>query len=241
MNAICRPGLCVFFVIGCFSVAQAEEKPSPTRNEYDQFIQSYTAKAEPGWFAGPKGGSERVQVPLKLIVTAIFDDDPQAHSPNRVFFGESRNECEIAPDGRVCHSSYSPFGLKAGESTISDADLKRLDTLLAKLPDDGARLPTYNRRVVLRVPEGDHSRARVYDRANAPEEVLEILRLTESRIGPWVPGFEPEDTVRLHDFQHGLHTVLSPAGLLVSAANNTPFMVVDPATHKLVKDNQGYY
>ncbi len=237
MNAMCRSCLCVVVVIGCISFAVAEEKPGPKRSEYDRFIQPYTAKVESGWFPGPKGGFDRVEVPLKLIVTAIVDDEPRAHAREPDFSRECRFGCQVASDGRVYHFSYEPFASKGGGyPTIPDADRKRLDKLLLKLPDDGARLPPFDRRVVLQVPEGDHSRARVYDRANAPDEVLEILRLTESGIGPWVPEFKPESTVRLHDFQHGLHTVLTPAGLLVSVASNTPFIVVDPTAHKLLKE-----
>lgn len=186
MNAMCRSCLCVVFVVGC-GAAQTEEKPGPQRAEYDRFIQPYTAEVPSGWFSGPK-------VPLKLIVTAIVGDDPQAHAKDPYNSRESRYGCQVATDGRVYHFDIGPFGAKGGDSTIPSTDLKRLDALLMKLPDDGVRLPPFDRRVVVQVPEGNHCRARVYDRANAPDEVLEILRLTESRIGPWVLQFKPENT-----------------------------------------------
>jgi hypothetical protein len=34
------------------AAAQADEKPSLKRTEYDQFIQPYTVKAKPGCFVG---------------------------------------------------------------------------------------------------------------------------------------------------------------------------------------------
>ena len=82
---------------------------------------------------------------------------------------------------------------------IPNADQKRLDQLLSRLPDDGARLPPPGRRVVLQVPEGDHSRARVYDLANAPDEVLEILRLSQSGIRSWAWQFKPEKDLKVGD------------------------------------------
>ena len=49
---------------------------------------------------------------------------------------------------------------------------RRLDELLSKLPDDGGHLPPNGRRLVIQTPEADRFRARVYDLADAPEEVL---------------------------------------------------------------------
>jgi len=46
MHAIYRPCLCVLFVIRCFSLAWAEQKLSPSRTEYDKFLQTYTAKPQ---------------------------------------------------------------------------------------------------------------------------------------------------------------------------------------------------
>ena len=87
MNVMFRSCPCVFLVIGCFSVAQAkekpgpqrgecgaaqpEEKPGPSRAEYDKFLQTYTAKPQSWHFRGQK--------PLKLIVTAIMHDEPKAN------------------------------------------------------------------------------------------------------------------------------------------------------------------
>ena len=94
MNAICRLCLCVAFVISCVS-AWADEKPSPKRSEYEQFIQPYMETAPQGWFPGPENRSEKivhtsnVQVRLKLVVTAIEGDEPQAKGQEPIFFRES--------------------------------------------------------------------------------------------------------------------------------------------------------
>ena len=61
-----------------------------------------------------------------------------------------------------------------GYPPISDADRERLDKLLSKLPEDAAYEPPMGRRLYLQVPEGDHAQTRLYDRANAPDEVWDI-------------------------------------------------------------------
>ncbi len=236
MNATCRSCLCVFFVIGCMS-AWTEDKPGPKRSEYDRFIQSYTGKVEPGWFPGPKGEFDRVQVPLKLIVTAIENDGPQANAQEPEFFLPTRYGCQVAADGRVYIFYKDSMGSRGGGyPTIPDVDQKRLDKLLLKVPDDGARLPPPGRRVVLQVPEGDHSRAHVYDRANVPDEVWEILRRSFSGIQSWVPEIKSESDIRVgSDARHGL-LALTPAGQLVVASLNSSLTFWDPTTHKKVNE-----
>ena len=56
MNAMCRPCLYVVVVIGCGSFEVAEEKPSPKRSEYDEFIKYHTGKVEPEWFLDQRLG-----------------------------------------------------------------------------------------------------------------------------------------------------------------------------------------
>ena len=183
MNAMCRPCLCVLFMIGCISLAKADEKPNPKRTEYDRFLQPFTAKAPS-------------EVPLKLIVTAIEGDEAQAGTQEPDISREVSYGCEILADGEVQNFHREAVGgMGAGTNTIPADDQRRLDKLLSKLPDDGARLPPPGRRVVLQVPKGGHCLARVYDRANAPDEVLEILRLSRSSVPSWVPEFKSERDV----------------------------------------------
>ena len=217
MYAICRPCLCVLFVVGC-GAAQTEEKPGPQRAEYEQFIQSCIGNMPPGWFPGPK-------VPLKLIVTAIVGDDPQAHAKDPLNFDESRCGCQVATDGRVYHFEIGPSGAKGGGyPTIAAADQKRLDTLLSKLPDDGCRLPPFDRRLVLQVPEGDHCQAKVYDRADAPDEVCEILRLSLSRIRSWVLEFKSERDVNADGDRSEVRMLAATSSrqLVTAVANGLP-------------------
>jgi WD40 repeat protein len=123
---------------------------------------------------------------------------------------------------------------------IPDTDRKRLDELLSKLPEDRGRLPPLPRRVLLQVPEGEHSRARVYDLANAPDEVLEILRLSQSGIRSWAWQFKPEKDLTVGDAtrngtRNGL-LALTPNRQLVFAVHERPLTFWDPATRKKLKE-----
>jgi hypothetical protein len=232
--AVCRSCLCILFAIGC-GAAWADEKPKPKQTEYERFIQPYTAKAKAGFFPGPKAPFDFVPVPLKLIVTAIVDDDPQTQKLH--FSRETSFGCDVSIDGQVDHFSHQPFANKGGGYwTIPEAERKRLDTLLSKLPDDGARLPPFDRRVVLQMPEGDHSRVRVYDRANAPDEVSEILRLSLSGIRSWVLEIKSEN-----DLIVGGHSInglfaLTPNSQLITAVSHGSLKFWDPVTHKELSD-----
>ena len=221
MNAICRSCLCVAFVISCVP-AWAAEKPNLKRTEYDEWIRSFGGRV-----------FTNVSDQPKLFITAIEDDEPPANGQEMLFRRERTHGCWVAADGRVTSFYTDPMGSKAGGyPAIPDTDQKRLDKLLLKLPDDGGHLPPFNRRVVLQVPEGDHSRARVYDRANAPDEVLEVLHLSRSGVGSWVPEFKSESDILIDGSGYGV-LALTPSGQLVSA--NAGWLTFwDPATHKKV-------
>ncbi|MGO9114243.1 MAG: WD40 repeat domain-containing protein [Thermoguttaceae bacterium] len=153
--------------------------------------------------------------------------------------------CTVAADGGVYYVVWGPFGTQGGgPTTIPADDQKQLDKLLSKLPDDGARLPPPGRRVVLQVPERGHCRARVYDRANAPDEVLEILRLSRSGVPSWVPEFKSESEVQVDVNNSYRMLALSPdAGAIMIAVPpngvaimDRSFRFWDPATHKELKE-----
>lgn len=253
MNAMCRPCLCVVVVIGCIA-AHAGEKPSPKQSEYDQFIRYYTGKVEPEWLPGPKGSVDGAVVPLKLIITAIEGDQPPVINGVQNLL-EMRGT-RVAANGQVMYFHRNVMGEKGGwDSTIPDADLKRLDKLLLKLPDDGARLPPPGRYLVLQVPEGNRCRARVYDRANAPDEVWKILHLSLSGMRHWVPQFKSESDLDVGDARKPIGSgqggpfwpvaggdaregilALTPDGQLVSATMLGRLRFWDPATRKQVRE-----
>jgi WD40 repeat protein len=182
-----------------------------SRAEYDDWIRPYTARPP---ILRRKDGEIRI----KLILTAISGDEqnPSDREPSvlsrlndmKVSYG-----CQVFEDGRVHSFYHSSRGAKGGSgSTIPENELKRLDHLLANLPDDGARLPPGGRRLVVQVADADHFRVRVYDRANAPSEILEILRLTGSGIRSQVPTFKPSSEWAANEGENSVQLCLSPDG-----------------------------
>ena len=91
-----------------------------------------------------------------------------------------------------------------GPSDLPAEDLKILQPLIASLrahpPDDYSQLPPPGRRVVLQITKGSEILARVYDRADMPDSVLEILGLTGANYGPLAMDFAPDRTGTVAEF-----------------------------------------
>ncbi len=83
-------------------------------------------------------------------------------------------------------------------------NLKVLQPLIVSLralpPDDYSQLPPPGRRVVLRITKGGEIVARVYDRADMPDSVLEVLGLMGATHGPLTMDFTPTKTGKLEEF-----------------------------------------
>ncbi len=144
-------------------------------------------------------------VRLRLIITAV-EGDEEISSQRKPSILTALNDrtvaygCYIFADGRIHYFYSGSTGVSgSGYPTIPEGELERMDKLLANLPDDGARLPPAGRRLVVQTPDGNRWRAQVYDRADAPAEILEILRLSRSGIRSWLPQFQPVSERAAHD------------------------------------------
>ncbi len=220
MYTLCRLGSCVVLLIAGISSAAADDMSSPSSTEYDKFLQPYKAKAQ---------SFDSHQAPLILIVTGIVGDEPKAGPHD----GKTRFGVDVSTDWQVYSFSIGPFGAKgSGYWKITGTDQKRLDTLLSNLPDDGHRLPPPDRRMVLQVPQGDHCLARVYDRANAPDDVCEILRLSLSRIRSYTLTFKSQSDLSTGDDSTDGIFALTPQGQFVTGA----LKLWDPVTREKVKE-----
>lgn len=178
---------------------------------------------------------------VKLVITAIEGDTPRPVAGS-VFSSsldyQIRYGCAVSMDGRLSYFSYSSRGAKGGGyPRMADIDLKRLSELLENLPDDFSSLPPPDRRLVLQVAGADRVIARVYDRANAPESILQILRLTQSNIKSWLLSFQPKDQWTVGGGSDGGALTLSPDGFqLISAGLNGPFRFWNPETHSMLRE-----
>jgi WD40 repeat protein len=206
------------------------------RTEYESWIQSYRAGPLRANF-----GDQKSEV--KLVITAIEGDERKPDDPPRSLFRPSHEinyGCSVSTDGRLSFFSYTAIGRKSsGYPTMPEADLKRLNQLLADLPDDFSQLPPPDRRIVLQVSVADQVIARVYDRANTPEKILEILRLTRSQIKSWVLKFQPQSQWTAEEpNNHGAGALaLSPDGRqVISAGVSGTFPFWDPDSSEMLSE-----
>ena len=207
-----------------------------SRAQYENWVRPYTSRPLTLNFLGKV-------IRLRLIITAVEGDEeissqrersiPTILNDRTVAYG-----CQIFADGRIHHFYSSSTGVSGGGyPTIPQGELERLDKLLANLPDDGARLPPAGRRLVVQTPDGNRWRAQVYDRADAPGEVLDILRLSCSGIRSRLPQFQPASEWAAHDSHSDIVICISPDGKqIVSSSRQGPLRFWDPETREIVKE-----
>ena len=146
---------------------------------------------------GPLVGGMRDQKDIRLKITVVEGDDLPAEPKtgtlggsvdHAVFYG-----CAIGIDGTVSYFHRSPMSVKGGGfGQLTEDELRQLNQLISTLPSDNSRLPSPGHRIVLQVAEGSEILARVYDRGNAPDTVLDILRFSHSGVRPLTLDFSPQ-------------------------------------------------
>lgn len=131
----------------------------------------------------------------KLIITQVSERIPSANDKDTFFIGNNKftSGWVISNDGEGRWFSRGSLSVKGSCcSKIEKTQLEQIDRLLANLPDDHSQIPPNGRRVVFQIPENDKFKVRVYDLANAPDEILELLRLTKTGFRSKVLWFDPE-------------------------------------------------
>ena len=215
-------------------VASALGAPPPTdpATEYRLWIERFAPDSVKSRF----GDEEMV---VKLVIKAVEGDEKKVSKRAPIgASGAYSYGCEVSTDGRVgCFSRSSGGTKEGGYPRIPDADRQRLDELLARLPGDGSRLPPAGRRVLVQVMESGRIISQVYDRANAPDEVLELLRVSRSQVRTWLPEFQPVTEFPAHEFSYDGAFCLTPdRRLILTSDMHGPIKFWNPETMKLVKE-----
>jgi hypothetical protein len=195
---------------------------------YADWIRPYQTQELKAWFGDQPGE-------VKLVVTTIEGDDKKAE--RQIFdLGYSvKYGCAVSTDGRVSYFSHTSMGSKgSGFGRILEADQKRLDGLTANLPDDGSRLPPPRRRLVIQAATPSGVIARVYDRANAPDSILEILRLAQSNIRSFVLSLPADKQWKVGE--HGALAATADGRGLIAAEKIGPFRFWDPDSHAMLQE-----
>ena len=138
--------------------------------------------------------------------------------------------CYVSETTEIASFSVSEMGHKGGGyPRIDDANAARLDKLLGSLPPEPS-LPPKPRRVLVSVPDGDAWRTRIYDRANMPEEIIELSRITGRSVPSFVLSINPVAEVEAHRHNAG-GLALSPDGeVLVSGSWFNNLKIWSPTT-----------
>lgn len=79
-----------------------------------------------------------------------------------------------------------------GGGKLAALDFARLESLMENLPDDGHRVPPADRRIMVRVQRNGGETVRLYDNANLPDEIVDMIRITGARIKVQMPVFQPD-------------------------------------------------
>lgn len=146
-----------------------------------------------GWISAYRKG------PLQGLAITVIDGDDLKPVDKYPFSCGITTSITVSDAGIVSMTRVTPSAVQGGGPDQLPADaLKILRPLMAGLrehmPDDFSRLPPRGRRVVLQVSKGSDILARVYDRADMPDSVVEILGLTGATHGPLMMEFAPSRT-----------------------------------------------
>ena len=215
------------------SAVKVQSKAAAERSEYEKWVEPYRSRPVKSRF-----GDEVSRVEVALI--AIEGDEQKPDKRQTAHFLNNKivtYGCYVSTSGRVGYFYADALGAKGGGyPQVSESDLKRLKQLLRKLSDDGSQLPPAGRRLVVQVADSDHFLVRVYDRANAPAQVLDILRLTGSGIRSYLPEFKPVSQWKANEFNDGA-LCLSPDGrCIISSSMYGPLKFWDIDTYKMVRE-----
>jgi hypothetical protein len=206
--------ICVLAVASCAQLVQAAaqgeagqsntESPPRSHGKSDSQPSAYESWIR-GYRKGPLCGALGDNHEIQLKITVVAGDDLQLDAKTASVLGNnyrtSWTSYAVSTTGTISFTRVTSSAIQGGgPETLPVEDFKKLQPLIASLPDDHSQLPPPGHRLVLQVAKGTGVQARVYDRANMPESVLEILRLAGTDIKPLAMNFEPEKKWTLGEF-----------------------------------------
>src|SRR5205085_10169658 len=83
--------------------------------------------------------------------------------------------------------------------------------------------------------ETDSKHSGVYDRANLPDDMLELFRLAQSGVMPHVPEIKPAFKSEKESFEHYGALAAVPGGSQFITASGRNFKLWDASTRSVVK------
>jgi hypothetical protein len=200
-------------------------------SSYDSFLSRYQNL--------PLGNAYSDAEPVELIVSSMRGDDRLVSG--KVPLGSL---CAgISWDGIKVTRTGSAYSYLNGESNgvaspikLPEEYLGRMQQFLVRLPDDGNRLPPPGRRVIVRVALNGATSVRLYDRAELPNEIIELIRLADSRIEISTRIVPPSRHWKTDELQQGAGTsaVLNALDLDQDSMSGTDRLVAENSDGSLL-------
>jgi WD40 repeat protein len=238
--------ICALAVASCTPLAQAAGQGAAGRNDtespprvigkspappidYESWMRDYTK----GPLRGEFGDTHEILLRITVIEGDDLKPDPKTAAVMGPGYRISWRSYAVSTKGTLSFFRYSqPSIMGGGPWTLPPEDFKKLQGLAANLPDDHLHLPPPGHRLVLQVAKGNGVLARVYDRANMPDRVLEVLRLTGTDIRPLVANFEPEKKWALGEFAEA---GIPPDAIGISMPKDVLTLAVSPDRSLIVR------
>ena len=177
----------------------AKARPCYDDSSYEKFVARY--------LNAPLGNVYGDAEPVELIITSMEGDDRlvNAKTPSWPRCGGITWDHIKVTLSQLAHSNLNGSESNFGGPTVKLPEdyFARLQQFLAKLPDDGKRLPPPGHRVIVRAALGGAISVRVIDRAYLPDEVIELIRLSDSQIVVAPTVFQPSRRWKADQLQQG--------------------------------------
>jgi hypothetical protein len=139
--------------------------------------------------------------PIELTISETeFSNRPvdakTAASPDFCFWNTLSVGTQVSTTGEVASFANGEGEGRGGGGGKVDSDVfARLETLMDHLPDDRCEVPPSTRRVVFEIEKNGAAIVRLYDTANLPDEIIEMIRITGARINILTPVLHPDRIV----------------------------------------------
>ena len=162
------------------------------REDYQSWMKPYMTRLR-------KDASGR-EKDIELTLT-VLDGDDLIPDPSRTwvcddFCCQMNTMYSVSSSGVVSTTRITPTAAQGGGPGVLAGEAlqtlqKLIPGLLAHPPDDHAVLPPAGRRLVLHLEGAKKVEARVYDRADIPAPIMEVLGLIGATSGPMWMEFKP--------------------------------------------------